>query len=159
MPLLEVRELIKAFGRLLALGGVDLTVRENEFHGLIGPHGSGKSTLMRCVAGAERATEGNMNRDRRSIDQVLEWFPKLAQRLGQPAGKAGTADGLWHFEVRLIEKGFVRVQLMCPILPPRRTGWRGADGGGHGAVPFGPARCRVERTYPSRVSWSSGLLR
>jgi ABC-type molybdate transport system ATPase subunit len=30
MPLLEVRELIKAFGRLLALGGVDLTVRENE---------------------------------------------------------------------------------------------------------------------------------
>ena len=30
MPLLEVRGLIKAFGRLLALGGVDLTVRENE---------------------------------------------------------------------------------------------------------------------------------
>jgi ABC-type branched-subunit amino acid transport system ATPase component len=92
MPLLEVRELIKAFGRLPALGGVDLTVRENEFHGLIGPHGSGKSTLMKCVAGAELATEGNMNRDRRSIDQVLEWFPKLAQRLGQPAGTLLVGD-------------------------------------------------------------------
>jgi ABC-type multidrug transport system fused ATPase/permease subunit len=92
MPLLEVRGLIKAFGRLLALGGVDLTVRENEFHGLIGPNGSGKSTLMRCVAGAELATEGSMNRDRRSIDRVLEWFPKLAQRLGQPAGTLSVGE-------------------------------------------------------------------
>jgi branched-chain amino acid transport system ATP-binding protein/urea transport system ATP-binding protein len=60
MPLLEVRGLTKAFGRLVALGGVDLTVGENEFHGLIGPNGSGKSTLMKCVAGAELPTGGTI---------------------------------------------------------------------------------------------------
>jgi branched-chain amino acid transport system ATP-binding protein len=60
MPLLEVRRLIKVFGRLVALGGVDLTVGENEFHGLIGPNGSGKSTLMKCIAGAELPTEGTI---------------------------------------------------------------------------------------------------
>jgi branched-chain amino acid transport system ATP-binding protein len=60
MALLEVRGLTKVFGRLVALGGVDLTVRENEFHGLIGPNGSGKSTLMKCVAGAELPTQGTI---------------------------------------------------------------------------------------------------
>jgi branched-chain amino acid transport system ATP-binding protein len=60
MPLLEVRGLTKAFGGLIALGGVDLTVGENEFHGLIGPNGSGKSTLMKCVAGAELPTKGTI---------------------------------------------------------------------------------------------------
>jgi len=58
MALLEVRGLTKAFGSLVALGGVDLTIGENEFHGLIGPNGSGKSTLMRCVAGAELPSAG-----------------------------------------------------------------------------------------------------
>ena len=61
MPLLEVRGLTKAFGGLLALGGVDLTVGEYEFHGLIGPNGSGKSTLMKCVAGAELPTKGTIH--------------------------------------------------------------------------------------------------
>jgi len=60
MPLLEVRGLIKVFGRLVALGGVDLAIGENEFHGLIGPNGSGKSTLMKCVAGAEVPTAGTI---------------------------------------------------------------------------------------------------
>jgi len=60
MPLLEVHGLTKVFGRLVALSGVDLAIRENEFHGLIGPNGSGKSTLMKCVAGAEVPTAGTI---------------------------------------------------------------------------------------------------
>src|SRR5260370_15968204 len=56
MALLEVRGLVKIFGKLMALNGAELTVAENEFHGLIGPNGSGKSTLMKCVAGAEIPT-------------------------------------------------------------------------------------------------------
>jgi len=60
MPLLETRGVTKAFGRLMALRGVDLTVGENEFHGLIGPNGSGKSTLLKCVAGAELPTKGTI---------------------------------------------------------------------------------------------------
>ena len=60
MPLLEVRGVTKAFGKLMALSGVDLTVGETEFHGLIGPNGSGKSTLLKCVAGAGLPSEGTI---------------------------------------------------------------------------------------------------
>ena len=60
MPLLEVHGLTKVFGRLVALSGIDLAIRENEFHDLIGPNGSGKSTLMKCVAGAEVPTAGTI---------------------------------------------------------------------------------------------------
>src|SRR5260221_7855502 len=60
MALLEVRGLVKIFGKLMALNGAELTVAENEFHGLIGPNGSGKSTLMKCVAGAEIPTQGSV---------------------------------------------------------------------------------------------------
>ena len=58
MALLEARDIVKSFGKLTALNHAALSVGENEFHGLIGPDGSGKSTLMKCVAGAETPTEG-----------------------------------------------------------------------------------------------------
>jgi len=60
MPLLEAKGIVKVFGKLTALDGAALTVNENEFHGLIGPNGLGKSTLMKCVAGAEQPTEGRV---------------------------------------------------------------------------------------------------
>jgi branched-chain amino acid transport system ATP-binding protein len=70
MPLLEARGVSKAFGRLMALRGVDLTVGENEFHGLIGPNGSGKTTLLNCVAGAELPTKGTIRFAGRDITEA-----------------------------------------------------------------------------------------
>jgi len=61
MNLLEVRNVTKVYGALTALNGVDLTVREKEFHGLIGPNGSGKSTLLKCIAGAEIPNAGTIS--------------------------------------------------------------------------------------------------
>jgi branched-chain amino acid transport system ATP-binding protein len=60
MNLLEARNVTKIYGALTALNGVDLTVRDNEFHGLIGPNGSGKSTLLKCIAGAEMPNSGSI---------------------------------------------------------------------------------------------------
>ena len=60
MNLLEARSVTKIYGALTALNGVDLTVREKEFHGLIGPNGSGKSTLLKCIAGAEIPNAGTI---------------------------------------------------------------------------------------------------
>lgn len=60
MNLLEARSVTKVYGALTALNGVDLTVREKEFHGLIGPNGSGKTTLLKCIAGAEMANAGTI---------------------------------------------------------------------------------------------------
>ena len=48
---IEVRDARKTFGRLAALGGVDLTVARGTVHGLVGPNGSGKTTLLNVVSG------------------------------------------------------------------------------------------------------------
>ncbi len=48
---LEVLNLRKSFGGIMAVDGLSFTVREGEILGIIGPNGSGKSTLFNCVLG------------------------------------------------------------------------------------------------------------
>jgi putative spermidine/putrescine transport system ATP-binding protein len=51
---------VKRFGDVVAVDGVDLEVREGEFFSLLGPSGSGKTTCLRMIAGFERPTEGRV---------------------------------------------------------------------------------------------------
>jgi branched-chain amino acid transport system ATP-binding protein len=60
MALLEVHELTKRFGGLVANDRVSLHVDEGEIVGLIGPNGAGKTTLFSCISGTERATSGQV---------------------------------------------------------------------------------------------------
>ncbi len=60
MPLLEVEALIKRFGGLAALDGLDLTVQPGEILGLIGPNGAGKTTLFNVITGFERPSSGRV---------------------------------------------------------------------------------------------------
>src|SRR5215212_7644113 len=50
-PLLEVKNLSKAFGGVSALRAVDFTVPHGEIHGMVGENGAGKSTMMKIIAG------------------------------------------------------------------------------------------------------------
>jgi branched-chain amino acid transport system ATP-binding protein len=50
-PLLEVRDLHVAYGKVEALHGASLTVAEGNIVTVIGPNGAGKSTLLNCLAG------------------------------------------------------------------------------------------------------------
>jgi len=59
-PLLEVKNLLMAFGGLLAIDGLDLTVNENEIVALIGPNGAGKTTLFNCITGIHKPTGGDI---------------------------------------------------------------------------------------------------
>ena len=55
---LAVSGLVKRYGAVEALGGVDLEVREGELVGLLGPNGAGKSTLVKIAVGLVRPTAG-----------------------------------------------------------------------------------------------------
>jgi ABC-2 type transport system ATP-binding protein len=57
-PALAVTELRKRYGRIEALRGVTLEVREGELMGLLGPNGAGKSTLVKIACGLVRPTGG-----------------------------------------------------------------------------------------------------
>ena len=48
-PVLQLREVRKAFGDLVVLDGLNLEVEKGEVICVLGPSGSGKSTLLRCI--------------------------------------------------------------------------------------------------------------
>jgi ABC-2 type transport system ATP-binding protein len=57
---IEIAGLRKAFGRTVALDGLDLEVRDGEVHGFLGPNGAGKSTTLRVLLGLLRADAGEV---------------------------------------------------------------------------------------------------
>lgn len=59
-PLLEIRQLTKAYGGKIVLGGVDLVVERGETVVVLGGSGSGKSTLARLLVGLEPPTGGHI---------------------------------------------------------------------------------------------------
>jgi ABC-2 type transport system ATP-binding protein len=56
---LGIRALAKRYGRVQALGGVDVEVGDGELVGLLGPNGSGKSTLVKIACGLVRPSAGS----------------------------------------------------------------------------------------------------
>lgn len=59
-PAVEVRNMRKAFGPVVALDGVDFQVGQQEVVGLVGDNGAGKSTLIKILSGAQQPTEGDI---------------------------------------------------------------------------------------------------
>ena len=69
-PDLEIRRVSKSFNGQAALDDVTLTVERGEFLAIIGPSGCGKTTLLRIIAGLERADSGALLARGQPIDQV-----------------------------------------------------------------------------------------
>jgi ABC-2 type transport system ATP-binding protein len=55
---IKTQGLVKKYGSVLALRGVDLEVRKGEIYGFLGPNGAGKTTTIRCLLDAIRPTAG-----------------------------------------------------------------------------------------------------
>lgn len=60
MAILEIKGLSKNFGQLKAVNRVDLSVEEGEIRGLIGPNGSGKTTMFNVISGFLKPTGGTV---------------------------------------------------------------------------------------------------
>ena len=60
MPEIRLDNLIKRYGKVEVLHGIDLSMADAEFTVLVGPSGCGKSTTLRMIAGLEAVTEGEI---------------------------------------------------------------------------------------------------
>jgi galactofuranose transport system ATP-binding protein len=78
-PLLKLRGIGKRFPGVVALSGVDFTVRAGEIHALLGENGAGKSTLIKVLTGVYAASEGEMSFEGRP---ARPGSPKEAEALG-----------------------------------------------------------------------------
>ncbi len=61
MSVVEVRELRKAYGSIVAVDGISFSVAENEVFGLVGPNGAGKTTTIECLEGLRNRDGGEVS--------------------------------------------------------------------------------------------------
>ena len=76
--MLEIRGLQRAFDSVAVLRGIDLSINDGEIVCLLGPSGCGKTTLLRIIAGLEKADTGSILRD----NQDIQSFPTHQRGFG-----------------------------------------------------------------------------
>ena len=59
-PMLQVRNVVKRFGGIAALNGVSFDLHKGEVLGIIGPNGSGKTSIVNCITGFVKVTSGQI---------------------------------------------------------------------------------------------------
>ncbi len=109
-PILEMKGIVKRFGGVTVLKGVDFVVRPAEVHALMGENGAGKSTLMKILGGVYPPSAGTL---------------QYQGRLFQPADprtvlRAGIA--LIHQEISLVPHLTVAENLLLGDEPRNRLG-------------------------------------
>lgn len=86
METIRAEKLTKRFGDVLAVDALDLSVREGEIFGLVGPDGAGKTTAMRLLTSIMEPTSGDAWVDGlhtvRQAEQVKEHIGYMSQRFG-----------------------------------------------------------------------------
>jgi len=110
MTMLAVTDLAAAYGRIQILNGISFAVAEREFVGILGHNGMGKTTLLKTLIGAVRATGGQVRFEDRDVTalpayqrarlgigyvpQGREIFPTLSvlENLRMATAAFGTAD-------------------------------------------------------------------
>ena len=78
MALIEIKNLLKRYKKVVAVNHIDLEVEEGEMLTLLGPSGCGKTTTLRCIAGLETPEEGDIFIDGKPM--LSEGFIHSSQR-------------------------------------------------------------------------------
>ena len=99
VPILEVKDISKTFGKVKALDSVDFFLQKGVVHGLLGENGAGKSSLMNVLSGIYIPEQGTIKIQNKKIDRLN---PELASSLG---------IGMVHQEFRLIENFTIKDNL------------------------------------------------
>jgi len=76
MAFIEIKNLFKRFGKVVAVNHIQLEVNKGEMLTLLGPSGCGKTTTLRCIAGLEKPEQG---------DVVIDGNPMFSQGFVPPA--------------------------------------------------------------------------
>jgi branched-chain amino acid transport system ATP-binding protein len=115
-PILKVRGLTKAFGGILALNRVSFDLHEGEILGIIGPNGSGKTTVVNSISGFIKLTSGKV-------------FFRGKDITGKPPHKIADMGVTRTFQIMRPYYSLPAYKnLVIPLFSPRakRTGgWRG----------------------------------
>jgi ABC-2 type transport system ATP-binding protein len=82
---IEVRGLVKRYGELTAVAGVDLTVNAGDVYGYLGPNGAGKTTSLRMMLGLIRPTAGTVRLFGRDPMQSVRALEGVAGFVEAPA--------------------------------------------------------------------------
>jgi putative spermidine/putrescine transport system ATP-binding protein len=69
-PALRLENVVKRFGDVTAVAGIDLEIADGEFFSMLGPSGSGKTSTLRMIAGFEVPTEGRIYLHGRDVTGV-----------------------------------------------------------------------------------------
>src|SRR6201986_2180275 len=83
VPAIRARGIVKRFGEIVALDGVDLDVARGQIHGLVGPNGACKTTLLGLLLGLAVADAGEL--------EILG--TPVRRALAGPDGVSGFVDG------------------------------------------------------------------
>src|SRR5579859_6202084 len=70
MARMQINNLTKRFGNVVAVSNLSLDIADREFMVLLGPSGAGKTTTLRCVAGVETAESGTILFDDQPMNAI-----------------------------------------------------------------------------------------
>jgi branched-chain amino acid transport system ATP-binding protein len=85
--LLEVRDIVVHYGRIEALHGVSLMVRQGELVTLLGSNGAGKTTIMRAISGLRGLSSGSVWFEGRDISRVKAHLRVIGGLIQAPEGR------------------------------------------------------------------------
>jgi len=137
--MLEIRSISSRYGRIEALHGVDLDVRQGQLVALVGANGAGKTTLLRTISGVQPASAGSIHLFGRDITRLP---PNERVRLGicqVPEGRHVFGPMSIEDNLRLgayararnnLDANLERMYELFPILKEKRTLPAGALSGG-----------------------------
>jgi branched-chain amino acid transport system ATP-binding protein len=76
--ILEVKNVSKFFGGLMALNNISFSVKKGEIYGIVGPNGAGKTTLFNAISGVIKPTKGKIFFDNKDITSLNPYKHAIA---------------------------------------------------------------------------------